>query len=320
MTFLVSLGHATAALWQADPVTDDLALDGALKQLSMLRQAQHGGKRVPHKPLLVLLALGRFTETGSSAVPWSMAQIRLADLIAEFAPPSRTRPRQSAAYPFTRLRTDEVWVLDRDVPDDLLRPLDRESPTGQLSDNIEDALRTPGGVDAVARDLIESHFPMTVGRDVLVAVGLDPDEVYASRMAPGGAERPRRSASWPSQILTAWDNQCAFCGYDGHLGSAAVGLEAAHVRWFNLGGPDAFDNGLALCSLHHKLFDRGALGLDPEHRVVVSRHFTARTEAAKRTYELHGHELQPRRGTPLPAFKHTAWHVREVFKGEPLTT
>jgi putative restriction endonuclease len=89
---------------------------------------------------------------------------------------------------------------------------------------------------------------------------------------------------------------------------------------FNLGGPDAFDNGLALCSLHHKLFDRGALGLDPEHRVVVSGLFTARTEVAKRIYELHGRELQPRRGTPLPAFKHTAWHVREVFKGEPLTT
>jgi putative restriction endonuclease len=161
---------------------------------------------------------------------------------------------------------------------------------------------------------------MTVGRDVLVAVGLDPDEVYTSGQAPAGTERPRRSASWPRQILTAWDNQCAFCGYDGHLGSAAVGLEAAHVRWFNLGGPDAFDNGIALCSLHHKLFDRGALGLDPDHRVVVSGLFTARTEAAKRIYELHGSELQPRRGTALPAPEHTAWHAREVFKGEPLTT
>jgi hypothetical protein len=46
----------------------------------------------PHKPLLVLLALGRFAETGSSAVPWSMAQTQLAGLIAEFAPPFSDRP------------------------------------------------------------------------------------------------------------------------------------------------------------------------------------------------------------------------------------
>ena len=181
--------------------------------------------------------LGRFAETGSSAVPWSMAHTQPGRPIAEFTPPSRTGRRQSAAYPFTRLRRDGVWILDRDVRLDLLGPLDSAPITGRLVRPIEDALRAPGAVDAVARFLVDSHFPMNVGRDVLVAVGLDPDEVYTSRLASGeDTERPRRSASWPGQILTAWDNQCDFCGYDGHLGSAAVGLEAAHVRWFNLGG------------------------------------------------------------------------------------
>ena len=46
-------------------------------------------------------------------------------------------------------------------------------------------------------------------------------------------------------------------------------------RWFNLGGPDKLDNGLALCSLHHKLFDRGALGLSHEHEIQVSEVFRA---------------------------------------------
>ena len=41
-----------------------------------------------------------------------------------------------------------------------------------------------------------------------------------------------------------------------------MGIEAAHIRWFNLCGPDVPDNGLALCALHYKLLDRGALGLD----------------------------------------------------------
>jgi putative restriction endonuclease len=36
-----------------------------------------------------------------------------------------------------------------------------------------------------------------------------------------------------------------------------LGLEAAHIKWFQAGGPDIEANGLAMCSLHHKLFDLG---------------------------------------------------------------
>lgn len=54
------------------------ALEQALERLTSLRQYQHQGKRVPHKPLLVLLALGQLEATGSSAVTWEQAQTRLA--------------------------------------------------------------------------------------------------------------------------------------------------------------------------------------------------------------------------------------------------
>jgi putative restriction endonuclease len=130
-------------------------------------------------------------------------------------------------------------------------------------------------------------------------------------------ERLRRSSWWPRAILEAWDRQCAFCGYDGQLGSSSVGLEAAHIRWFNLGGHDELNNGMALRSLHHKLFDRGALGLDQEYRILVSAVYSARTDAAKRVYDLQSRPLRPRRGTALPAVEHVAWHGREVFRGQP---
>jgi hypothetical protein len=71
----------------------------------------------------------------------------------------------------------------------------------------------------------------------------------------------RRSSGWPALVLSAWDRQCAFCGYDGQLGNAAVGIEAAHVRWFNFDGPDDLDHGLAPCALDHQLLDRGVLGM-----------------------------------------------------------
>src|SRR4051812_33870313 len=288
----------------------DVIASEALERLASLRQHQRNGRRAPHKPLLLLLALGRLAAKGSSATPWSVAEQQLADLISEFGPPSRTAPAQSAAYPFTHLRSDKVWVLDRDVPMDNLTPL-REGVTGQLEQSLERLLLgQPDAIPAVARSIVDSHFPSTVAPDVLLAVGFDPDEP-----APGTAGDPairRRSAAWRVEVIEAWDRQCAFCGFDGQAGGVPVGLEAAHVRWFALDGPDSLDNGLALCMLHHKLFDRGMLGLSDDLSIVVSRHFTARTRNGRAVYELHGHRLTARPGTPLPAALQVRWHQGQV--------
>ena len=105
---------------------------------------------------------------------------------------------------------------------------------------------------------------------------------------------------------------------DGQLAGRPVGLEAAHVRWFNFDGPDELDNGLALCSLHHKLFDRGVLGIDAGHTIKVSRLYSARSTAGGQVYDLHGTTLQARRGTQMPSPRHLNWHDTQVFKGEPL--
>jgi putative restriction endonuclease len=53
--------------------------------------------------------------------PWSDAE-KLADLIAEFGPTSKTGHGRSAAFPFTRLRADGVWTLDRKVPMGIITP------------------------------------------------------------------------------------------------------------------------------------------------------------------------------------------------------
>ncbi|HEX6339825.1 MAG TPA: HNH endonuclease [Umezawaea sp.] len=292
--------------------------DEVLARLSSLRSHRAGGTRSPHKPLLVLLALGRLSATGTSEVPWATAVEKLADLIRDYGPPSSTQPAQSAAYPFTRLRSDGIWTLDRDVPMDRVRPLAAGAVVGRLEPLLEEALRNADLAASAARLLVEAEFPPTVAPDVLAAVGLDPDVVLGA----AGREplRRHRSGSWPAAVLEAWDRQCAFCGFDGQLGAAVVGVEAAHVRWFTFGGPDEPDNGLALCSLHHKLFDRGVLGLADDLRIAVSARYTSRTPAGKVVYDLHGRPLRPRPGTTPPAAVHVDWHSEQVFKGPALTT
>jgi putative restriction endonuclease len=291
-----------------------------IERLMNLRQHQQDGKRSPHKPLLALLALARIDAVGSSAIPWVEAREQLGNLLIEFGPTSTANAAQSAAYPFTQLRSDDLWVLDEDVPMDRIGPLERHHVTGRFVASVEDAMKDSQVLYATARALVEAEFPPSIASDVLAAVGFDPSEIYGNPGAVVSAgthttHARRRSAHWPGRILAAWDRQCAFCGFDGQLGFGSVGLEAAHVRWFTYDGPDSLDNGVALCALHHKLFDRGALGLTEDYRIVVSDQFTARTEAGRRVYELADRALRPRPGTRLPAPAHLDWHTTQVFKG-----
>ena len=289
-----------------------------VERLTSLRQHQVDGHRSPHKPLLVLLALGQLSTTGSSTLDWSAVEFRLGALLAEFGSPTSTGA-SAAAYPFTRLRADGVWQLSRDVPNDNVGLL-REAPiTGEFPPDVEKhLLASEGDLVSVAGQLVESQFPFTVAPDVLAACGLDPDAVLGASPALAPATARKRDPVWRRQIVEAWDRSCAFCGFDGSAGGAPVGIEAAHIRWFNFGGPDALDNGLALCSLHHKLLDRGVLGFRDPETVTVSSTYSASSEQGRRVYDLHEHKLRARPGTRMPAQEHVDWHRQEVFKGAPL--
>jgi hypothetical protein len=83
-----------------------------MKRLSALRRAQIGGKRAPHKPLLLLWLFGRFAATGSALVPYAEAAEPVSQLINDFGPPVRSPApgRQRAAMPFVHLERD-LWEL-----------------------------------------------------------------------------------------------------------------------------------------------------------------------------------------------------------------
>jgi putative restriction endonuclease len=94
-----------------------------------------------------------------------------------------------------------------------------------------------------------------------------------------------RRPGFAEEVLRAYAYQCAMCGFHGALGRNPVGLEAAHVRWHSQDGPDVVANGLALCAVHHALFDLGVLGLTAELRIRVSSLYVARSDAGRRVVD-----------------------------------
>jgi hypothetical protein len=97
---------------------------------------------------------------------------------------------------------------------------------------------------------------------------------------------------------------------------ATLAAAARHVRWHSQQGPDEITNALALCALHHALFDLGVLGITEDRRIRVSSLYVARNEAGQAVDSLAGKPLlTPRPHQPTVDIVYISWHHRQVFKG-----
>ena len=167
----------------------------------------------------------------------------------------------------------------------------------------------PGLVAAIAERTLERNFPQSLHQDILDAVGLTLEEESATRR--------KRDPEFRRRVLKAYEYRCAVCGFDVRLGSVSIGLDAAHIRWHQAGGPDEEANGLALCVLHHKTFDLGAFTV-AEGAVLVSDQVHGTSGFQETLMAYHGGPIrEPQRPDWRPEAEHLAWHRREVFKGDP---
>lgn len=300
--------------------------DELLARLAGLRQARVGSVRVPHKPLLLLWLFGQFAATGSSAASYQQAEEPVSQLINDFGPPvaSASLARQRAAMPFVHLER-ELWDL-RDAAGDEIAPnaperrawLLERGAVGHLQHPVERLLADPGTLAAAARLLLDLHFTPVLAELICGAVDLDVpalDLAGSDRVSRTIRFRPRRRG-FAEEVLRAYAYQCAMCGFDGALGHYPVAIEAAHVRWHSQQGPDEMANALALCALHHALFDLGVLGITGDRRICVSSLYVARTEAGRAVDALADKPLLvPRPQQPIVDVMYISWHRQQVFKG-----
>ncbi|MEO3766091.1 phosphorothioated DNA-binding restriction endonuclease [Streptomyces sp. B5E4] len=302
-----------------------MTVDELLRRLTTVRRAPTGNGRAPHKPLLLLWLLGRLSATGSSAVTYDEAAEPVSRLINDFGPAvaSPARARDRAAMPFVHLERD-LWDL-RDLHGEPIGPGEHESGAllrrrrahGRLRPEVEEILADPRSRAASARVLLDRHFTPALEGAICTAAGLDLTELELAAYEMAAARRRTRRAGFTEEVLRAYAYACAMCGFDGALGRNPVGLEAAHVRWHSHEGPDEVSNGVALCSLHHTLFDLGVLGLTSELRIKVSELYVARSQAGLAVDNLHDRPLStPRPGQPTLEAVHLRWHGLEVFKGD----
>ncbi len=285
-----------------------------LRRFETLRQWGSGGERAPHKPLLVLYAIGKLLR-GERWLRYADVEEDLRNLLKEFGP---WRTNHRPQDPFWRLRRDTVWVI---LNEHEIREGERGNGKSTGDARIADLRRYGiGGFHEpiayqfqkknrlafeVVQNLLDSHFPFSYYEDILRAVDLP---IPLSILHP-------RLPNFRENVLKAYNYRCAVCGFDVKLRHQPVALEASHIQWRRAKGPDTETNGLALCSLHHKLFDRGVFTLSPQLEVLVSEYANGSVGFEEWLMKFHEKKIHsPQRSTYRPHENFIEWHIKEVFK------
>lgn len=265
-----------------------------------------GTQRAPHKPLLILYALARLQE-GRTSLPYEEVRETLTTLLRDFGP---MRKSYHPEEPFVRLHRDGIWnisvkredvqISDRWLLENQISAGFNEQ-TNQLLTNNKDLIKE------ISSMVLHEHFPDSIHEDILTAVGLNVERTGKRVRDPKFRER----------ILRAYEHSCAICGFNVRLGHSLVAVEAAHIKWHQAGGPDREENGLALCAMHHRLFDRGVFTLSKTKEIIVSQDAYGTNGFNEWLMRFHGKLIRkPIHPDYYPKDENIRWHVQEVFKGQ----
>jgi putative restriction endonuclease len=288
------------------------AKQDVLRKVSSIGVWHRGDARAPHKPLLVLLALGRLIRGLPRMAPFAEVESPLSDLLRKYGPPRRA---QHPEYPFWWLRSDGLWEVPDDHAlarrkgsNDPLRSALRATALGGFPREVHAAFEGDRKlIHRCVQSLLRDHFPQSIHLDILSDVGLS-SAIPSLQLA--------RDARFREEVISAYEHRCAVCGFDVRVGDGLdLAIEAAHIKWHQAGGPEVVQNGVALCSIHHKAFDLGALTVDRTMRILVSGSVYGQSGMTRWFLRYHRRRVRVPHSDhlqPDPAFLN--WHQRQVFR------
>jgi putative restriction endonuclease len=282
------------------------------KLLTKVREVsvwKRGDQRAPHKPLLILNALGKLL-VGQNQVLFKDFYEPFEKLLREFGPPRRSYHPE---FPFWYLRSEGFWeiepatgwIMRKGASSPSKAELIGREAIGRFVPAVQELLlNDPVLADEVVSVVLNNHFPDSIHEDILEAVGLEPLQIV----------KPKRDPRFRDEVLRTYGYRCAICGFDLRLDNIPLAVDAAHIRWHQARGPSTVSNGIALCSLHHKLFDRGAFSLSETFRIEISARVNGSAGLVEHLGRFgSGPIAVPNMRGARPDLVFIRWHRAEVF-------
>ena len=139
--------------------------DQILQRFKTLRQWRRGGERAPHKPLLVLYAIGKLLRGEDRLISYADdIEENLENLLREFGP---RRDRHTPDQPFWRLRKEGIWeISDADnirqtgSGNASITDLRKYNVSGGFNEVVFAQLQSDSKLTSeIIHNLLDAHFP-----------------------------------------------------------------------------------------------------------------------------------------------------------------
>jgi putative restriction endonuclease len=275
-----------------------------------VKRWNRGDERAPNKPLMMAYAIAKYIQGHGQMFSYTDEVDKDVHLLLKRFGPSRKAYHPE--YPFWRLFNDGIWRLDnaeeciprRSNSDAKKSELIKHEVMGGFSNEIYNLLKND---IQLAMELLETilseSFPESIIPEITSQLGLE----FTFRKVQ------KRDPNFRREVLNAYGGNCAICGFNARLNDDLFALEAAHIKWKQFNGPCTVKNGLALCAIHHKALDKGAIGFTPNYRVKLSSKLNL-SNGIDMFFRFENQLMNlPRKEENLPDLEMLSWHDREVF-------
>jgi len=284
------------------------------QRIANLLTWKKGEKRAPHKPLLLLLAIGDVQRGGTRLRLFEEVEPQLTRALKLFGPAGRVATPQ---YPFWRLQHDGLWEVESDGQMVLRRSSDdptkkalieKRARAGFKSDYFVSLRSSRALQTRLIHQVLDAHFPPSIHEDIIAFFNLEIDVPKADETEPAGHFRER--------VLKAYGWKCAITHFAMEFQDATFGIEPSFIRWPQAGGKSAVNNAVALTTLHRKLFHLGVFTIDAKYRVRISPRAKEDSLALSLVGQFDGKPiLLPSKQDDYPSKACLEWHASEVFRG-----
>ena len=243
--------------------------------------------------------------------------------------------------PFNYLRSEGFWhLVEVDGAEPELRHVDRneifrriksQTLLAQLDEALFQLLRVPESRDALRRVLIETYFAPE-SRPIIVAVSHITTSSFAYSRDLLNRSRGRftlqeppaveamyvaevRSTAFRRVIAAAYNHTCALCRIRIVTPEGRTAITAAHIVPWRHSHNDDPRNGMALCGLHHWIFDQGLIGVSTAYAIQVSPLLRLAMQHADPVLALDGQTIvRPQERSLWPARAALRWHLSSIFR------
>lgn len=200
----------------------------------------------------------------------------------------------------TLLRDLRLWPRERWIPWGARECWKQNIVRGRSEDDAGRASRLLGEIayDGLTTEEFEERF---------VLADVDERELVLAQARPRIGQ-----GTFRSRLLDAYGRRCAITGE-----RTEPVLDAAHIQPYLGPGSNHLQNGILLTKEFHALFDKGYVGITPDHRVLVSDRLHQDWENGRRYYAFRDHQLEQVPSDPRvrPSEAALEWHLEKVFLG-----